>query len=121
LFYGDFGENITKLYDLAIHLTAPADVIINRVEQRAFEQHGERIREGGDMYEQERKFFNFVATRPISFIERWAETLECSVMRLDGTVDYKENAAQIVAAYHAIQHYNLLINEGMMHFMIKSH
>ena len=40
---GDFGDKIPQLYELAIYITAPVELRIKRVKQRAYEQHGERI------------------------------------------------------------------------------
>jgi adenylate kinase family enzyme len=100
---GNWGEKITAMYDLAVLLTAPIETRRKRVEQRSYERHGERVRIGGDMYEREQKFIDFVATRQLEPIEQWAETLVCSVIRIDGTDDYKNNAAQIAEKYLEIR------------------
>lgn len=99
---GDFGEEITSMYDLAVLISAPADIRIERVKQRAYDQHGERVREGGDMYKQHLKFVDFVASRPLSRIELWAGTLNCPVLRTDGTMPVTENAAMIAEQYLTI-------------------
>ena len=49
---GDFNDTISSYYKLAVHITAPHDVRIQRIKNRVYEQHGERVRAGGDMYEQ---------------------------------------------------------------------
>jgi uridine kinase len=92
---GDFGEELSQMYDLAVFITAPAEIRIQRVEQREYEKHGKRILEDGDMYEQHLKFVDFVATRSLSPIEQWAETLACPIIRVDGTEDYRSTAASI--------------------------
>jgi hypothetical protein len=56
---------------------------------------------GGDMYEQQIKFREYVASRPISRIEQWAETLTCPIIRIDGTEDWKINAANIAEQFYA--------------------
>ena len=38
----------------------PLDIRMERVQQRAFDKFGSRVLEGGDMYEQEQKLFEFV-------------------------------------------------------------
>lgn len=96
---GDFGEKISSLYNLAILITAPAEIRIERIKQRAYEQHGERIYKGGDMYEQHLEFIDFVTSRTLSKIERWAETLACPVLRIDGTKSISENTQWIVNQY----------------------
>ncbi len=92
---GDFGEEIQLMYDLAVFNTTPKEIRMKRIAQREYERHGDRIREGGDMYEQHLRFIDFAATRPLDGIERWAETLACPVIRVDGTEDYKRKAADI--------------------------
>lgn len=99
---GDFGDIIPQLYELAVFISAPVELRIKRIEQRAYELHGERVRKGGDMYEQHLKFANFVASRSLSRIEQWAETLVCPVIRIDGTNDWRTNAASIAERFYAV-------------------
>lgn len=100
---GDFGDTIPQLYELAVFISAPIELRIKRVEQREYEKHGERIRKGGDMYEQHKKFADFVASRSLSRIEQWATELSCPVLRVDGTKDISKNAELIVKKYLAMQ------------------
>lgn len=96
---GDFGEEISSMYDFAVFMSAPLETRIERIKQRACEQYGERIREGGDMYEQQLKFVDFVASRSLSRIEKWAETLVCPIIYVDGTKSISENTEWIVEQY----------------------
>jgi len=99
---GDFGEVIPRFYKLAVWIAAPMELRIKRVEQRAFDQYGDRVREGGDMYEQQLKFNDYIALRPLDRIEQWAETLACPVIRIDGTEDWRTNALKIVKRFYAM-------------------
>ena len=86
---GDFnGIN----YDLAVYLKAPLDIRLERVKQRKSTQ--------GFSYEQNQVFFDFVANRSEEPIEKWAETLTCPVIHIDGTTDWRENAANIAARFN---------------------
>jgi len=96
---GDFGDIIPQYYELAVYLSAPIEVRMNRIKQRAVEQHGDRIREGGDMYEQEQRFIEFAASRPLEKIDQWADTLTCPVIRLDGTEDWRRSAEYLAEQY----------------------
>ena len=87
---GDFGEEISSMYNLAVFMSAPIETRIERIEQREYEKHGERIRNGGDMHEQHLKFVNFVGLRNLSNIDKWAETLNCPVICVDGTKNYRQ-------------------------------
>lgn len=96
---GDFGDTIPQFYKLAVWISAPIDTRIKRIEQRAYERYQERVREGGDMYEQNLKFIDFVASRSSVGIEQWAQTLTCPVLRIDGTVDWRTNVADIARQF----------------------
>ena len=39
------------MYDFAIFMSAPLETRIERIKQRAIKEYGERVCEGGDMYE----------------------------------------------------------------------
>ena len=58
-----FGNKILQMYELAVFISAPIELCLKRLEQREYEKHGERIRKGGDMYEQHLKFIDFVGSR----------------------------------------------------------
>lgn len=53
----------------------------------------------GDMYEQHLKFVDFAASRSLSRIEQWGETLVCPVIRIDGTENWHTNVAKIAEQY----------------------
>ncbi|MNC19224.1 hypothetical protein D3C75_671520 [compost metagenome] len=97
---GDFGDTIPLFYELAVFISAPIELRIKRIEQREYDRHGERIRKGGDMFEQHLKFVDFATSRSLSRIEKWAETLSCPVIRIDGTEDWHTNAANIVERFY---------------------
>lgn len=52
---------------------------------------------GGDLYEQEEKFFRLVESRDENTIEEWVRSLKCPVMRIDGTKPIDENTNFIIA------------------------
>ena len=96
---GDYGEIIPKFYKLAVYISAPHELRMERIKKRVYDRFGERVLEGGDMYEQEQKFFKMVEARPISIVEDWANTLTCPIIRIDGTVDWRINAIRIAEEY----------------------
>ncbi|WP_438446538.1 AAA family ATPase [Gorillibacterium sp. sgz5001074] len=100
---GDFGDTIPKFYDLAVFITAPIELRMERIEQREYMQHGERIRKGGDMYEQHLKFIEFVASRSLSKMEQWAETLTCPIIHIDGTEDWHTNGTNIAKRFYEMK------------------
>jgi len=99
---GDYGADISSLYKLAVCITAPLELRIERIRKRAFEIHGERVLEGGDMYKQEQDFLDFVASRSLLEIDIWAKTLTCPIIHVDGTEDWRINAASIAEQFKEI-------------------
>ena len=99
---GDFGEEITSMYRAAVYLTAPKELRMQRIDQREQARFGDRVRAGGDMYEQQLGFRAWAAARDLSKIDAWAQTLACPVIRADGTRTIAENAAWIAEQYRLL-------------------
>lgn len=102
---GDFGEEISSLYNLAVLISVPLEIRIERIKQRAYNKYGKRVREGGDMYEQNLNFIDFVTSRSLSKIEQWAETLICPVIHIDGTKSISRNTKLIIEKYLSVLSY----------------
>lgn len=97
---GDYGDKISSMYKLGVFLSVPADIRLERVECRSLEQYGERVLVGGDMYEQEQEFLEFVRTRNLSIIDEWVKTLTYPILHLDGTKAISENIQLIIERYN---------------------
>ena len=89
---GDLGDKINLFYDYVIYLSAPLDLRLSRIKKREYDRFGERVLKGGDMYEQQKVFHNFVAARTTEKIEKWLNTLSCRVIKLDGSKPIDDNA-----------------------------
>ena len=57
---GDFGEEISSMYRLAVIISAPLELRLERIRQRTYSLYGERVLPGGDMYGQDSRFIHFV-------------------------------------------------------------
>jgi thymidylate kinase len=97
---GDYGDKISSMYQLGVFLSVPIDIRLERVERRSLEQYGKRVLLDGDMYEQERRFLEFVKTRNLSIIDEWSKTLACPILHLDGTKKISENIQLIIEKYN---------------------
>ena len=95
---GDYGETIYPFFQYAVLIDVPRDIRIQRVKNRSFQKFGERMLLGGDLHEQEEKFFDFVKSRPENTVEEWAKSLECPILRIDGTKPIEENVDFITKA-----------------------
>ena len=88
---GDYGKDIVPLYKYTVLIDVPKEIRMQRVRNRAFQQFGDRMLKGGDLYEQEEAFFNLVNARPEHYVEEWVQFLNCPVIRVDGTKPVEEN------------------------------
>lgn len=93
---GDYGEAIYPFFQYVILIDAPKDIRLQRVKNRSFQKFGNRRLPGGDLYEQEEEFFEFVKSRSESTVEEWIQLLNCPILRIDGTKPIEENIDFII-------------------------
>ena len=92
----DYGNTINAMYDCIIYIKVPLEIRLNRVKQRGINNFGDRVLEGGDMYEQERNFYDFVATRTMEKTDTWLRSMKCPIIFVDGTEPIANNAKMII-------------------------
>ncbi|MEG1254809.1 AAA family ATPase [Clostridium sp.] len=100
-----FNAPFVPLFDLAIHITASIDIRIARINRREYEVYGERIMEGGDMYEGHCRFLDNSARYDtdgspcMSMHAQWAKALPCKALQLNGDEDLNKSVKIIVHEY----------------------
>lgn len=94
---GNMTPEINACYTLIIYLDVPLDIRIQRIRQRAQDRFGDRVLFGGDMYEQEERFFAYAEKRSAAPIEDWLKTQPEKVIYLDGTKPILENVQVIIS------------------------
>lgn len=100
-----FHAPFDPLFDLAIHITASVTTRLERIEKREYKRFGDRILEGGDLYQDHKKFLHDCARydtdgSPCFNTHReWAKTLSCKVLYLDGEKSLEENQQVIIDVY----------------------
>jgi adenylate kinase family enzyme len=100
---GNYGEDIIPLYQYAVLVEVPKKIRIQRVKDRSFQKFGERMLSGGDLFEKERKFFDIVEARPENYAEEWVQSLDCPVIRVDGTRTVEQNVDSIIESINQIR------------------
>lgn len=103
----EFGGAFDSMLAMAVFVTTPTNIRIERLEKREFSRYGERIKLGGDLYDSHLKFIEYVATydnggmeiRSSASQEAWAKTQSCPVIRVDGTKDCRINAENIAKQF----------------------
>lgn len=100
-------EHFNLMFDLAVLLSAPTEVRLERLKRREYEEFGERILPGGDMNESYEKLLRDAATYETTRDEKvssryqheiWAAELPC-VLRMEGEGDIQKNAAAVVTKW----------------------
>ena len=93
---GDYGHDILPLYNYIVMVEVPRDIRLERVRNRSFMKFGERMLPGGDLYEKEEQWFKLVESRPETYAEEWLKSMDCPVIRVDGTKPVEENIDYIL-------------------------
>ena len=98
----DWGEKIENTYALAVFLTAPRETRMARIDHREIVRFGDRVLEGGDMYEQQKRFRQFVSGRSEEPYRAKVMQLNCPVLELDSTQPLEEIVEKICDYYESL-------------------
>lgn len=87
-----WGNEIQKDFSCAIYLYVPKEERIQRIKKREHQRFGDRIKVGGDMYEDHSKFLKWayqydeglLSGRSKPRHEAWGKTLKCPLVRIEG-------------------------------------
>jgi len=107
---GSLGESDRKMYeplfDLAVFITVPSEIRVDRLRSRTFSKFGNRVLPGGDMYEKNNNFIessaNYETNGRLKQHEQWIEELPCHILCVDGMKGISENAEWIAEQYFSI-------------------
>lgn len=100
-----FNTPFVPLFDLAVHINADVKTRISRIQKREFAIYGERITQGGDMYEEHKKFiqsasnYDGEASPCLKIHLEWAKTLPCKVLYLNGADELEKKLSLIIEEY----------------------
>ena len=93
---GDYGKEVEALYQYAVYIEVPAEIRQQRLHSRSFRKFGDRMLPGGDLYQAEEQFFQKAAMRTDAYVLDWLGSLNCKVIRVDGTEPVEKNIAYIL-------------------------
>ncbi len=101
-----FHEYFDPYFELVVHLHADAQIRVKRVHERELGWFGERVLEGGDMYEEHQKMLRGIAGYDYGMggctlqqHEKWMKSLKCKVIHLDGADSFEKNLNIIIETY----------------------
>ena len=87
-----------EMFEMMVLLYVSPDIRIERVHKRAIERFGERVLEGGDMYEAHMRFLNdnrrYEEDGSLNMREQkeWMKNMSCVKIELDGAAELEKNA-----------------------------
>lgn len=101
-----FHEYFDPYFELVVHLHADAQLRVKRVHERELGWFGERVLEGGDMYDEHQKMLRDIAGYDYGIggctlqqHEKWMKSLNCKVIHLDGADTFEKNMNIIIETY----------------------
>ena len=94
---GNYGDQLIAALDHIVLIEVPKQIRSRRVRDRSYQKFGDRILPGGDLYEKESKWFSLTDDRPDTYVTDWLETVDCPVIRIDGTLPVEENVDYLVS------------------------
>ena len=94
---GNYGDKLIALLDHIVLIEVPKQVRSQRVRDRSYQKFGDRILPGGDLYDKESNWFSLTDSRPETYVTDWLDTVDCPVIRIDGTLPVEENVDYLVS------------------------
>lgn len=94
---GNYGGRLIASLDHIVLIEVPKQIRSKRVRDRSYQKFGDRILPGGDLYDIESKWFSLTDSRPDTYVSDWLETVNCPVIRIDGTLPVENNLDYIVS------------------------
>ena len=101
-----FHAYFDEYFAMMVLLYAEPDIRIERVKARAVQRFGDRVAEGGDMYESNLKFlednrrYEKDGSPNLREQKEWMNSLSCIRLELDGTKSIEENIRIITEAWN---------------------
>ena len=95
---GNYGDKLIASLDHIVLIEVPKQIRSQRVRERSYQKFGDRMLPGGDLYDKESKWFLQTDSRPETFVTDWLKTVDCPVIRIDGTISIEKNVDFLVSA-----------------------
>lgn len=95
---GNYGEAVTSMFNCAVFISVPKEIRMERVKKRSYQKFGDRMLQGGDLYEQEQSFFDMVERRSEKDVTDWLQSMNIPVIQVDGTQSIDSNVKRIMHA-----------------------
>lgn len=92
----DYTPELSSMFTHAICVDVPKEIRMQRVRERSFGKFGSRMLPGGDLFEQEERFFAMLRSRSDDRFLRWLDSLAIPVLHADGLLPVEENLRRLL-------------------------
>ena len=96
---GNYGDKLIAALDHIVLIEVPKQIRSQRVRDRSYQKFGDRILPGGDLYDRENKWFSLTESRPDAYVTDWLKSIDCPVIRIDGTRLVEDNVDYLVSVF----------------------
>lgn len=93
---GNYNDELISKFTHVILIEVPKEIRLERVRNRSFQKFGCRMLEGGDLYEKESAFFEYIKNRKEDYVEKWLNTIKCPIIKIDGTKSIEDNIKIVI-------------------------
>jgi len=97
----NWSQEIINKIEIAFQIDVPLEIRVSRIIKREHQRFGKRVLEGGDMYNQQLAFKQYVESRGIETVHGSAKKLNCPVIKIDGTLPPEEILELIISKLDA--------------------
>ena len=94
---GNYGDKLLAALDHIILIEVPKQIRSQRVRDRSYQKFGDRILPGGDLFDKESQWFSLTDNRPVAYVTDWLQTVDCPVIRIDGTLPVERNVDYLIS------------------------
>ncbi len=94
---GNYSKEIETMFTYAIFISVPKAIRMKRVWERSYKKFGDRMLEGGDLYEKEKSFFDMIEKRSDKTVTDWLDTMNIPIITVDGTRATEDSVAEIIS------------------------
>ena len=96
---GNYGDKLINSLDRIVLIEVPKRIRSRRIRDRSYQKFGDRILPGGDLYDKENKWFSLTDSRSEAYVTDWLATVDCPVIRIDGTLPVEKNVDDLVSVF----------------------
>ncbi len=93
---GEYGDDFILHLKYLVFIEVKEEIRLKRVRNRDIQKFGDRVLQGGDLFDSTENFYKFIQSRDDTHVTKWLDNLDLNVIHIDGTKDIDENVNLIL-------------------------